>query len=118
MDRCALMMSTRILGRRTAPFTPFLIPSCVPHGFTQDPSTDQRGALFCRRAGEALRKAAAVARGAHVRAVGQGVRGVAEVDGVLVALAVGALVAHGLHLGARALLHHGRREGARLARHL
>ena len=25
--------STRILGRRTAPFPPFLIPSRVPHGF-------------------------------------------------------------------------------------
>ena len=29
-------VSTRILGRRTAPFPPFLIPNRVPHGFTQD----------------------------------------------------------------------------------
>ena len=28
------------MGRRTAPFPPFLIPNRVPHGFTQDPSTD------------------------------------------------------------------------------
>ena len=34
-------VSTRILGRRTAPFPPFLIPHRVPHGFTQDPSTDR-----------------------------------------------------------------------------
>ena len=27
-------VSTRILGRRTAPFPPFLIPYRVPHGFT------------------------------------------------------------------------------------
>ena len=27
-------ISTRILGRRTAPFPPFLIPNCVPHGVT------------------------------------------------------------------------------------
>ena len=33
-------VSTRILGRRTAPSPPFLIPNRVPHGFTQDPSTD------------------------------------------------------------------------------
>ena len=33
--------STRILGRRTAPFPAFLIPYRVPHGFTQYPSTDQ-----------------------------------------------------------------------------
>ena len=26
--------ATRILGRRTAPFPPFLIPDRVPHGFT------------------------------------------------------------------------------------
>ena len=50
--------STRILGRRTAPFPPFLIPSRVPHGFTQDPSTDR------------------VVLGAGVpRAVGRGCRG-------------------------------------------
>ena len=35
----ACISSTRILGRRMAPFTPFLIPNRVPHGFTQDPST-------------------------------------------------------------------------------
>ena len=33
-------VSTRILGRRTAPCPPFLIPTRVPRGFTQDPSTD------------------------------------------------------------------------------
>ena len=33
-------VSTRILGRRTASFTPFLIPNRVPHDVTQDPSTD------------------------------------------------------------------------------
>ena len=54
MDRCALIMSTRILGRRTAPFTPFLIPNRVPHGFTQDPSTDKRGAQFCFVDGPAM----------------------------------------------------------------
>ena len=27
-------VSTRILGRRTAPFLPFLIPNRAPHGFT------------------------------------------------------------------------------------
>ena len=27
-------VSTRILGRRTAPFPPFLVPYRVPHGFT------------------------------------------------------------------------------------
>ena len=27
-------LSTRILGRRTAPFSPFLIPNCAPHGAT------------------------------------------------------------------------------------
>ena len=32
-------VSTRILGRRTAPFPPLLISYRVPHGFTQDPST-------------------------------------------------------------------------------
>ena len=34
-------VSTRILGRRTAPFPPFFIPSHVPRGITQDPSTDR-----------------------------------------------------------------------------
>ena len=34
-------VSTRILGRRTAPFPPFLISERVPHGFTQDPGTDR-----------------------------------------------------------------------------
>ena len=29
-----LVVSTRILGRRTAPFPLFLIPYRVPHGFT------------------------------------------------------------------------------------
>ena len=33
-------VSTRILGRRTAPFPPYLIPNRVPHCFTQEPSTD------------------------------------------------------------------------------
>ena len=32
--------STRILGRRTAPFSPFLITHRVPRGLTQDPSTN------------------------------------------------------------------------------
>ena len=31
--------STRILGRRMAPFPTFLIPNRVPHDLTQDPST-------------------------------------------------------------------------------
>ena len=35
-------VSSRILGRRTVPFPPFLIPYRVPHGFTQDPSTDPK----------------------------------------------------------------------------
>ena len=30
----SLLRSTRVLGRRTAPFAPFLIPYRVPHGFT------------------------------------------------------------------------------------
>ena len=34
------MMSTRILGRRTVPLSPFLIPNRAPRGFAQDPSTD------------------------------------------------------------------------------
>ena len=29
-----IQVSTRILGRRTAPFSPFLIPHRVPHGLT------------------------------------------------------------------------------------
>ena len=33
----APQVSTRILGRRTAPFPPFLTPCRVPHGSTQDP---------------------------------------------------------------------------------
>ena len=33
-EAAALQVSTRILGRRTAPFPPFLIPCRVPHGFT------------------------------------------------------------------------------------
>ena len=33
--------STRILGRRMAPFSPFRIHHRAPHGLTQDPSTDQ-----------------------------------------------------------------------------
>ena len=50
-------VSTRILGRRTAPVPPFLIPNRVPHGFTQDPSTDRAhlavvvGRHSCRGAG-------------------------------------------------------------------
>ena len=35
--RVADQVSTRILGRRTAPFPAFLVPNRVPHGFTQDP---------------------------------------------------------------------------------
>ena len=35
----SFQVRTRILGRRTAPFTPFRIPNHVPHDFTQDPST-------------------------------------------------------------------------------
>ena len=34
-------VSTRILGRRAAPFPPLLISYRVPRGFTQDPSTDR-----------------------------------------------------------------------------
>ena len=30
----SIQVSTRILGGRTAPFAPFLIPYRVPHGFT------------------------------------------------------------------------------------
>ena len=30
----AIKVSTRILGRRTAPYPPFLIPYRVPRGFT------------------------------------------------------------------------------------
>ena len=37
-------ISTRMLGRRTAPFPPFIIPYRVPHGLTQDPSTDRASA--------------------------------------------------------------------------
>ena len=33
--------STSILGRRTVPCSPVFIPNSIPHGFTQDPSTDQ-----------------------------------------------------------------------------
>ena len=48
--RCAVRkVSTRILGRCTAPFPPFLIPNRVPHGFTQDPSTDRRPSRAARR---------------------------------------------------------------------
>ena len=39
-------VSTRILGRRTAPCPPFLIPNRVPHGVTQDPSSDRAPATF------------------------------------------------------------------------
>ena len=39
----ALIISARILGRRTAPFIPFLIFNRVPHGLTQDSSTGLRG---------------------------------------------------------------------------
>ena len=35
-----VQVSTTILGRRMAPFLPFLIPNRVPHGFAQDPSTN------------------------------------------------------------------------------
>ena len=38
----APLASTRISGRRTAPFPPSLIPNRVPRGSTQDPSTDHR----------------------------------------------------------------------------
>ena len=39
--RSSPLASTRILGRRTAPFPPFRIPHRAPRGFTQDPSTDR-----------------------------------------------------------------------------
>ena len=39
-SKSSAQVSTRILGRRMAPFPLFLIPHHVPHGFTQDPSTD------------------------------------------------------------------------------
>ena len=39
-DMIVLEVSTRILGRRTAPFSHLLIPTRVPRGFTQAPSTD------------------------------------------------------------------------------
>ena len=40
--RCATNdRSTSILGRRTVPCSPVFIPNTIPHGFTQDPSTDQ-----------------------------------------------------------------------------
>ena len=43
LGRITLELSTRILGRRTAPFSPFPIPHRVPRGFLpQDPSTDAR----------------------------------------------------------------------------
>ena len=38
----SLKVSTRILGRRTAPYPPFLVPYRVPYGFTRDPSTDPK----------------------------------------------------------------------------
>ena len=44
-----LEVSTRILGRRMAPFPPFLIPDRVPLGFTQDPSTEVRPENDARR---------------------------------------------------------------------
>ena len=50
-------VSTRILGSRTAPFIPFLFPYRVPHGFTQDPSTDL--ALVAAQAGANLATAGA-----------------------------------------------------------
>ena len=42
--------STRKLGRRMAPVPPFLIPYRIPHGFTQDPSTDEGDCFAWRRA--------------------------------------------------------------------
>ena len=41
--RSSPLTSTRILGRRTAPIPSLRIPNRVPHGFTQGPSTEQRG---------------------------------------------------------------------------
>ena len=38
--RFGSQVSTRILGRRAAPFQPSLSPYRVPRGFTQDPSTE------------------------------------------------------------------------------
>ena len=38
------LASTRILGRRTAPFPPSLISNRVPYGFTQDPGTGKNSA--------------------------------------------------------------------------
>ena len=43
------LISARVLGRRTAPFSPFLIPNRVPHGFTHDPSTDHSTHLLPSR---------------------------------------------------------------------
>ena len=42
LSRCwlAKSVSTGILGRRTAPFPPFISPNREPHGFIQDSSTD------------------------------------------------------------------------------
>ena len=63
--RCALIVSTRIVGRRTAPCTTFLIPDRVPRDFTQDPSTDQRvQRLLC---GRTLRARPALCRAAARR---------------------------------------------------
>ena len=45
-------VSTRILGRRTAPFPRFLNSNRVPHGFTQDPGTDED--LACGRPADHL----------------------------------------------------------------
>ena len=45
--RGQLQVSTRILGRRTAPFRSFLNPFRVPHGLTQDPSTYPKILVTC-----------------------------------------------------------------------
>ena len=65
--------STRILGRRTAPFPPFLIPSRVPHGFTQDPSTDRAAARTPRGTKRALEYGRLAMGFAHVRASRYGI---------------------------------------------
>ena len=58
-----LQVSTRILGRRTATFPPFLIPSRVPHGFTQDPSTDPKILVLLLQKNESVLEASSSAGG-------------------------------------------------------
>ena len=52
-----MAVSTRILGRRTAPSPRFLIPYRVPRGLPQDPSTDPNCALLGRAPSRAWRRA-------------------------------------------------------------